>query len=98
MIAQNNYDKYIDDIIKDIQNTVELRLILHFLRSNLILPTNYKDYLYTHKDTKIEYWNQFKYNEYGVAIEKTIDFLTNKIIEKIVLSDDIREHKDTIEC
>ena len=97
-MAQNKYDKYIDDIIKDIQNTVENRIIQHFFNANLILPTNYKDYLYTHKDTKIEYWNQFKHNEYGVAIEKTIDFLVNQIIDKIVPDDDIDEHKDTIEC
>ena len=97
-MAQNKYDKYIDDIIKDIQNTVENRIIQHFFNANLILPTNYKDYLYTHKDTKIEYWNQFKHNEYGVAIEKTIVFLVNQIIDKIVPDDDIDEHKDTIEC
>ena len=95
-MACNNYDKYIDDIIKDIQNTVENRIIQYFLRSNLILPTNYKDYLHT--QTKIEYWNQFKHNEYGVAIEKTIGILVKKTIDKIVPDDDIDEHKDTIEC
>ena len=95
---RHNYDTYIDDIIEDIQNTVEIRIIRHFFNANLILPINYRDYLYTHTDTKIEYWIQFKHNEYGVALEKTIDFLTNKIIEKIVPSDDIRENKDEIEC
>jgi hypothetical protein len=53
-MAQTNYDKYIDDIINDIQNTVENRIIHYFLRVNLILPTNYKDYLPTHTYTKVE--------------------------------------------
>jgi hypothetical protein len=97
-MAQTNYDKYIDDIIKDIQNTVEIRIIHYFLRANLILPTNYKDYLHTHTHTKVEYWNQFRHNEYGVAIEKTISVLVNQIIDKIVLSDDMQDNKDTIEC
>jgi hypothetical protein len=87
--------KYIDDIIKDIQNTVENRIIQYFLRSNLILPTNYKDYLHTHTQTKIEYWNQFRNS---MAIEKTIDILVKRTIDKIVLSDDMQENKDTIEC
>jgi hypothetical protein len=97
-MARNNYDKYIDDIIKDIQNTVEIRIIQYFLRSNLIIPTNYKDYLHTHTQTKIEYWNQFRHNVYETAIEATIGILVNRIIDKIVPDDDIREYKDTIEC
>ncbi len=94
-MAQTNYDKYIDDIINDIQNTVENRIIHYFLRVNLILPTNYKDYLPTHTYTKVEYWNQFRD---CVPIEKTISVLVKKTIDKIVLSDDMQDNKDTIEC